>query len=365
MDARRYAPLADPFAMQRGGTLRGARIAFETLGTLSAARDNAILIFTGLSPPAHVASSPDDTAPGWWEEMVGPGLAIDPRRFFVITVNSLGSCFGSTGPASIDPATGERYRLSFPELAVEDIARGGHAVLQHLGIARADTVLGPSLGGMVVLAFAALFPGVARRLVCISGTQAASPFAIALRSLQREAIVRDPEWREGHYAPDAPPRTGLRIARKLGTITYRSAGEWLHRFGRERIAGAPTRTDGFGPAFAIEGYLEAQAEKFVHAFDANCYLHLSRAMDRFDLAAHGGTNEAALAHCGVERALVIGVESDILFPIAEQRAVAATLERVGVPTTFTPLASIEGHDSFLVDIPRFDAAIRSFLARAR
>ena len=158
MDARQYAALPDPFPMWRGGTLHGARIAYETWGTLNAARDNALLLFTGLSPPAHAASSAQDPAPGWWEGMVGPKLAIDSERFFVICVNSLGSCFGSTGPASIDPATERPYRLSFPDLSIEDIARAGFETARSLGVTRLDTVMGPSLGGMVVLAYAALFP---------------------------------------------------------------------------------------------------------------------------------------------------------------------------------------------------------------
>lgn len=352
MSARQYAALPDPFGMHRGGALRGARVAFETWGTLAPAKDNAVLIFTGLSPPAHAAPSPADPSPGWWDTMIGPGLAIDSERWFVIVVNSLGSCFGSTGPASIDPATGERYRLDFPELAIEDIARSGYELLRALGISRADTILGPSLGGMVALAFAAQHPGAARRLVSVSGSAGATPFAIALRSLQREAILRDPAWQNGNYAPDAPPGTGLRLARKLGTITYRSAGEWQQRFGRSRVAGV--RPPGsFSPEFEIEGYLEAQAAKFVAAFDANCYLYLSRAMDRFDLGP--------LAQACVERALVIGVESDILFPLDGQRAIAATLERAGVATRFHAMPSIEGHDAFLVDIPRFSAVIGDFL----
>lgn len=353
MSARQYAALPDPFVMHRGGALHGARIAYETWGKLAPSKDNAVLIFTGLSPPAHAASSPADPSPGWWDTMIGPGLAIDTGRWFVIVVNSLGSCFGSTGPASIDPATGERYRLGFPEVAVEDIARGGYEVLRTLGITRADTILGPSLGGMVVLAFAAQHPGAARRLVCISGSAGAAPFAIALRSLQREAILRDPAWQNGHYAPEAPPRTGLRLARKLGTITYRSAGEWQQRFGRDRIEGSARAPNSFAPEFEIEGYLEAQAAKFVEAFDANCYLYISRAMDRFDLGP--------LAQGCVERALVIGVESDILFPLEGQRAIVATLERAGVAARLVAMPSIEGHDAFLVDIPRFSAAIREFL----
>jgi homoserine O-acetyltransferase/O-succinyltransferase len=348
--------------MWRGGALHGARIAYETWGALNATRDNALLLFTGLSPSAHAASSPADPAEGWWQRMVGPGLAIDTDHFFVICVNSLGSCFGSTGPASNDPATGKPYRLTFPDLSVEDIARAGYETVRTLGIERLDTVMGPSLGGMVVLAYAALFPGAARRLVSISGTTAAAPFAIALRSIQREAITSDPDWKQGQYTPDKPPRTGQRLARKLGTVTYRSAAEWQQRFDREPIRADMKRGDPFASEFAVQGYLEAQAAKFVTAFDANCYLYISRAMDRFDLSKHGD-HEEVLRRAQLKQALVIGVESDLLFSIAEQRAVARSLDKAGVTTYFRPLHCIEGHDSFLIDIERFGREIRTFLSR--
>jgi len=277
----------------------------------------------------------------------------------VICVNSLGSCFGSTGPSSLDPATGAPYRLSFPDLSVEDIARAGHETVRSLGIERLDTVMGPSLGGVVVLAYAALFPRGTRRLVSISGTAAASPFAIALRSIQREAITSDPDWHQGHYDEDKPPRTGLRLARKLGTVTYRSAAEWAQRFDRQAIRPDLKGSVQFGSEFAVQGYLETQARNFVTAFDANCYLYLSRAMDRFDLGLHG---EDVLSRAGIEQALVIGVESDLLFPIAEQRSLADAFEAAGVRTRFAPLSCIEGHDSFLIDIERFGRELHPFLA---
>jgi homoserine O-acetyltransferase/O-succinyltransferase len=353
--------LPDPFVLYRGGVLHQARIAYESWGELSAARDNAILLFTGLSPPAHAAATERDPTPGWWQAMIGPQLALDTTRYFIVCVNSLGSCFGSTGAASINPATGERYRLEFPEVAVEDIAHAGNEVMRALGVERLDTVIGASLGGMSVLAFATQFPQAANRLISISGSPAASPFAIALRSVQREAILRDPDWQGGQYAPDHPPRAGMRVARKLGTITYRSAGEWRARFGRDPIAGNTHTVSAFAPHFAVESYLEAQAERFVRIFDANCYLYLSSAMDRFDLAEHGGSYAAALRAVAA-RVLVIGVESDMLFAIQEQAAIAAAFEQNGIPTRFARLPSLEGHDSFLVDIARFDAEVRAFLA---
>ena len=364
--ATRFIRLPDPFEFWRGGALRGGRVAYETWCELNAARDNAVLLFTGLSPSAHAASSPADPTPGWWERMVGPGRALDTDRYFVICVNSLGSCFGSSGPSSVDPATGLAYRLDFPDLSVEDIARGGYETIRALKIEKLSAVVGASLGGMVVLAFAAQFPGCARRVVSISGSPAASPFAIALRSLQRDAILTDPDWQEGQYSGDIRPVTGMRLARKLGTITYRSAAEWKHRFGRRPAAvrdkSLPPERTHFAAEFAVQDYLNAQADKFVLVFDPNCYLYLSRAMDRFDLSAHGATPAEALERAAAERALVIGVESDILFTINEQEAIATAFEKAGTATEFVPLASLEGHDAFLVDIDPFSAAIGKFLA---
>jgi homoserine O-acetyltransferase/O-succinyltransferase len=348
--------------MWRGGELHGGRISYETWGRLNEKRDNALLLFTGLSPPAHAASSPEDGSEGWWEGMVGPKLALDSDRFFVICVNSLGSCFGSSGPASIDPATGKRYSLSFPDLSVEDIARAGYETMRHLGITRLDTVMGPSLGGMVVLAYAAMFPGAARRLVCISGTEAAAPFAIALRSIQREAVTNDPEWKGGNYATGKGPVTGQRLARKLGTVTYRSAAEWQQRFGRQPIRTDMKRNDPFASEFAVQGYLAALAARWTNAFDANCYLYLSRAMDRFDLAAHGEP-VALFRRAKLEEALVIGVQSDLLFSVSEQQAVAEHLQAAGVATRFAPLSCIEGHDAFLVDLETFGREIGTFLGQ--
>src|SRR3984885_4188183 len=362
MDARRFAALPDPFPVWRGGTLHGAHIAYETWGELNPNRDNAVLLFTGLSPTAHAASSPTDRTEGWWEGMAGPGLAIDSNRFFIVCVNSLGSCFGSTGPASLSPATQAPYRLDFPDLSIEDMARAGFETLRSLGIERADTIVGPSLGGMVVLALATQFARATRRLISISGTAAASPFAIALRSIQRQAILRDPEWKNGAYTEERPPATGMRIARKLGMMTYRSAAEWVERFGRTPATADTRDASPFGPEFAVQSYLELHAQRFVRAFDPNCYLYLSRAMDRFDLAEHGETLPLVLKRSGVERALIIGVETDMLFSIAEQAALANACTAAGVDTHYAPLDCIEGHDSFLIDIKRFGREISGFLA---
>src|SRR5512139_2746012 len=329
--ARRLARLEQPLRLHRGGVIEQPVVAYEAWGQPNAARDNTILIFTGLSPSAHAASSPADPRPGWWETMIGEGRPLDTRRFHVVCVNSLGSPFGSSGPASIDPRTGRPYGIAFPEIAVEDIAAAGHAALRTLGIERVAALVGPSLGGMVVLAYCALFPGTVDSLVSISGAARATPFAIALRSLQREMVRSDPAWRGGNYEPGRGPRLGLRLARKLGTITYRSAEEWDQRFGRRRVPETAGLSGDFRPQFEVEAYLEHQALRYADTFDANAYLYLSRAMDQFDLADHGGGSlAAAFAKFGVRRSLVIGVETDMLFPVDQQREIADHLRAAGV-----------------------------------
>ncbi|MEQ8860233.1 MAG: homoserine O-acetyltransferase [Pseudomonadales bacterium] len=358
MPATRHVTVEGRFRMKEG-VLERPTIAYETWGELAAAADNVVLIFTGLSPSAHAASSPGDRRSGWWEDMIGPGKPIDSNRFFVICVNSLGSCFGSTGPASDDPRTGMPYRLTFPMLHVEDIANGGVAVLDHLGVERLHTVLGASMGGMTALAFAMLHPARADGLVTISSAARSLPFSIAIRSLQREIIRRDPAWQGGNYEPDQGPTVGMRLARKLGMISYRSADEWAERFGRERTTDRGS-DDAFGLDFEIESYLEAHAQKFVGAFDANCYLYLSRAMDLFDVADHGGSLEEGFARVQVRRAMVVGVESDFLFPIEQQQELARGLNGPVTDVVFHRLPSIQGHDSFLVDMDRFRPVVARY-----
>jgi homoserine O-acetyltransferase len=362
LPATRLALLQEPLSLYRGGTIEHPVIAYETWGRLNDARDNTLLLFTGLSPSAHAASSPADPKPGWWEQMIGPGRPIDTDRYFVVCVNSIGSPYGSSSPASIDPRTGRPFSISFPEVALEDVARGGYEVLRTLGIETVASVVGPSMGGMTVLAFAAQFPGFARSLISISGAVAANPFAISLRSLQREIVRNDPAWRGGNYEPGRGPRQGMRLARKLGTITYRSHEEWDQRFGRRRVAEASGMPGDFRAQFEVESYLEHQGQRFAEVYDANCYLYLSRAMDQFDLAEHGGGSlEAAFAGLRVQRALVLGAQTDMLYTIDQQTLVAEQLRLAGVEVEFHAFPSPQGHDAFLVDNARFEPAIRGFL----
>jgi len=357
--------LPSPFPMKRGGALQGARLAYETWGVLDAGGGNAILILPGMSPDAHAASHPGNPAPGWWEWMIGPGKPIDTDRWFVICVNPLGSCKGSTGPASLNPATGAPYRLDFPELSIEDGADAAAALVQGLGIERLACVVGNSMGAMSALSLLDRHPGIARTHISVCGATHALPFSIAIRSLQREAIRNDPDWNHGQY-DDAGryPENGMRMARKLGVITYRSALEWDGRFGRVRLDADDRDDDApFAAEFEVEGYLEAHARRFVHRYDPNSYLYLSRSMDWFDLgeAANGNAIHTLSRLRGIERALVLGVKTDILFPIQQQEEIANGLRRASIETRFLPLPSPQGHDAFLVDADRFAPAITGFL----
>jgi homoserine O-acetyltransferase/O-succinyltransferase len=368
-DARRYFELPSPFAMKRGGELHGAHVAYETWGTLNAARDNAVLVLTGLSPSAHMTSCANDPTPGWWEEMAGPGKAIDASRWFVICVNSLGSDKGSTCPASIDPATGEAYRLTFPELALEDVANAAHAAVSSLGITQLACLIGCSMGGMSALAYMLLHPGSVRAHISVDTAPQAQPFAIAIRSLQREAIRLDPQWNEGCYDIHAEhggayPDMGMSIARKLGVITYRSAMEWNGRFARIRLDPEQREDEPFGREFQVESYLEGHAQRFVRNFDPNSYLYLSRASDWFDMAEYGqGNVHEGLQRIHIEQAMVIGVSTDILFPLQQQEQIAEGLQAAGAKVEFVALDSPQGHDAFLVDIENYSSAIGGFLNR--
>ena len=351
--------LPEPFLFESGGSIPQVSLAYETWGVLNPQADNAVLLLTGLSPSAHARSSAHDATRGWWEEMIGPGRPMDTDRFFVICVNSLGSCFGSTGPTSVDPKTGTRYGLRFPQLTIEDIAAATHQVVKRLGVERLYAAIGPSMGGMTALAYALLCPQGVGRLALISSTDRPEAQAIAVHSLQREAIRNDPAWCGGEYAPDAPPVAGMKLARKIGMTSYRSAAEWEARFHN-------TRTDlqsstPFGTEFEVESYLEAVAQKFVKGFDANAYLYLSRAMDIFDPDTGPGGLQARLTGLALDRVTVVGVETDTLFPLRQQAALAAHFEAAGQETRFVPVPSPQGHDAFLVDIERFGPILRAVL----
>jgi homoserine O-acetyltransferase len=356
-----YLQIDEPLHLVKGGLLPSYTLAYETWGRINTEKSNAVLILTGLSPSAHAASSEADPTDGWWEPMVGPGKPIDTNRFYVISLNSLGSCKGSTGPASKNPQTGKPYRLDFPDLSVEDIAAAAIQLVRGLGIEQLCAIVGPSMGGMSALSYLQQDPQSSRHLLIISSSPNSEPYSIAIRSLQRELIVSDPEWNGGDYDDENWPIKGMRMARKLGMLSYRSAAEWRTRFGRNKQDYFPAEL--FGMNYEVESYLEAAARRFVHSFDPCSYLYLSRSMDWFNVADGYPDLKSALAGIELTSACVIGVETDILFPVHQQKEIADALSANDVDTCYTHLGSLMGHDAFLVDYEHFNPLITNCFNR--
>jgi homoserine O-acetyltransferase len=359
--ATQFLNINEPLSMKKGGYLPAFTLAYETWGELNTERSNAVLILSGLSPSAHAASSEANPSPGWWEGMIGPGAPIDTDRFYVIALNSLGSCKGSTGPASENPDTGKPYRLDFPALCVEDVAASANLLIKHMDISQLCTMVGPSMGGMSALAYLQQNPQGARHFLTISSSPNSAAFSIGIRSLQRELIVSDPAWNEGNYTDENWPVKGMRMARKLGMLSYRSSEEWRTRFGRRTQDYFPTEL--FGMNYEVESYLEAAARRFVRSFDPCSYLYLSRAMDWFDVADDYPDLATSLAGIELRSACVIGVETDILFPAYQQKEIAVALLANGIDTSFSNLDSIMGHDAFLVDYDHFNPHVTAYFDR--
>ena len=347
----------DPFTCEWGGELPELTLAYETWGELSPAADNAVLLHTGLSSSSHARSQPKNPHTGWWESFVGPGAPIDTDRFFVICSNLLGGCYGSTGPSSTNPKTGDPYATDFPIITVADMVRAQLLLLDRLGISRLHASVGSSLGGMQSLQLAASVPERVERVVSISAATRSYPQSIAMRFVQRQAVMLDPDWKGGHYYGSSFPHRGQKVAREMGTITYRSGPEWQERFGRERIGdGVPTLDEDF----MIESYLAHQGEKFCLQYDPNSYLYISKAMDLFDVTADDASGRPLIESARAP-ALVIGVSSDILFPCWQQREVADRLERAGCDTTYLEIDGHYGHDTFMIDLERVGGPLKAHL----
>ncbi|KIV99364.1 homoserine O-acetyltransferase [Verruconis gallopava] len=273
-----------PFLTDWGGVLPEFDIAFETWGSLNADKSNAILLHTGLSASSHAHSTPDNPKPGWWEKFIGPGKSLDTDKYFVICTNVIGGCFGSTGPSSIDPADGRRYATRFPILTMEDMVRAQFRLVDALGIEKLYASVGASMGGMQSLAAGNLFPERVGRVVSISGCARSHPYSIAMRHTQRQVLMMDPNWRRGfYYDTGIPPHGGMKLAREIATVTYRSGPEWEARFGRRRAD--PSKPPALCPDFLIETYLDHAGEKWCLEYDPNSLLYVSKAMDMFDLGA--------------------------------------------------------------------------------
>ncbi len=344
-----------PLELELGASLSGVEVAYETWGRLDEARGNAILICPAFSAHSHTNSGPQDPSPGWWEGMVGPGLAFDTDRFFVVCPSLLGGSYGTTGPRSEDPATGEPYAGSFPVISVRDVVALHVRLLDHLGIERLYATAGGSLGGMETLELGIRHPDRVARVFSISGTATTRPYTGAIRHLARRAILLDPAYRGGFYEGDGPVE-GLKLARELGTVFYRSREEFNDRFPWTPIAEPSLE----GTTFDVQSYLRHQGRKIVGSFDANSYLTLSLAMDLHDVYRGFESRGEALAGLAAEF-LIVGVEEDRLIPIDEQEDVHQTLVAAGVESRWRQLSSRIGHDAFLVELDAMTTLLREFL----
>ncbi|MEX2535734.1 MAG: homoserine O-acetyltransferase [Trueperaceae bacterium] len=367
-----------PLALELGGELKQVAVAYETYGELNAKGDNAVLVCHALTGSAHAAGIHDrEEVPGWWDPLIGPGKAIDTNRFFVICPNVLGGCYGTTGPVSLDSETGRPYGIDFPRYTVRDMVHVQHRLIQALGVKRLTAAIGGSMGGMQVLEWAACYPEMVRAIVPIAVGARHSAWAIGLNEVARRAIMADPAWQGGHYPVFEQPETGLGLARAIAMLSYRSFDSLESKFGRERVAqvaGGPADAQGNGQSnggsgggkgdglqalsksFEIASYLSYQGVKLVQRFDANTYIHLTLAMDDFDVADARGPLTEVLERLDIP-ALVMGISSDVLYPETEQRQLVEALPNAKYARIISP----HGHDAFLIEFPQVAARLRRFL----
>lgn len=351
--------------LESGETLAPVTVAYETWGRLASSRDNVALLCHALTGDAHACdvSRPDDPRAGWWNPLVGPGRAIDTDRYFVICSNVLGGCYGTTGPTS--PRDGDtagetpRWGLDFPHITVGDMARAQRALLAALDIERLAVVAGGSLGGLQALEWAIAYPEQVERAIIIGAAQRLPAQGLAIDDIARQAIMADPLWQGGAYPPGEGPATGLALARMLAMLTYTSAQGLEARFGRS-LAARGSAWPTWGPRHDVETYLHHQADKLARRFDANTYLYLTSAMDRYDAAAPWGSDAAALRRIQAET-LVVGMSSDWLYPPELARGLADGVCAAGGSARYAEVDSLEGHDAFLKDWGQMDALLRPFL----
>ncbi|MBX3520189.1 MAG: homoserine O-acetyltransferase [Xanthobacteraceae bacterium] len=354
-----------PLKLDAGVELSSYQVAYQTYGELNAERSNAILICHALTGDQHVHNvHPVTGKDGWWDSIVGPGLPIDTDRFFVICSNVLGGCLGTTGPASKNEATGEPYGLSFPVVTIRDMVRAQAALLDHLGIDQLLSVAGGSMGGMQVLQWAVTYPERIFSALPIATAARHSAQNIAFHEVGRQAVMADPDWRNGKYLSEGTsPRRGLAVARMAAHITYLSDAALHRKFGR-RLQDRELPTFGFDADFQVENYLRYQGSSFVERFDANSYLYITRAMDYFDLAGEHGDVLANAFRNLKARVCMVSFTSDWLFPTEEARDVVHALNAAGAPVSFAEIETDKGHDAFLLDEPELFAIVRGFLDSA-
>lgn len=350
----------DPLELELGGRLLHVAVAFEEYGTRSPEGDNTILVCHALTGSAHAAGVGErDGAPGWWDALIGPGKAIDTDRFHVVCSNVLGGCYGTTGPISIDPTTGRPYGTRFPRYTVRDMVHVQRRLLDRLGVHTLHAVVGGSMGGMQVMEWAATYPEMVRSIVPIAIGARHSAWAIGLNEVARRAIVNDPAWEGGCYRLDRQPEAGLGLARAIAMLSYRAHGSVDGRFGRDRWDSRSDGADGLGggeSSFQVARYLEYQGEKLVRRFDANTYVYLTLAMDEYDVGAGRGGTEAVLKKLDMP-AMVIGIDSDVLYPESEVRELADALPN----SQYACVRSPHGHDAFLIEFAQVAAQVSRFL----
>jgi len=351
----------DSLSLDCGATLSPVDVAYETYGTLNQARSNAILILHAFSGDAHAAGlSRTDGKPGWWDNMIGPGKAFDTDKYFVICSNVLGGCRGTTGPSSINPATGRPYGLSFPVITISDMVRLQKKLVDYLGLERLLAVCGGSMGGMQALEWAVAYPEAVVSAIPIATTARSSAQQIAFNEVGRQAIMADPDWNGGDYYGKKPPARGLAVARMVGHITFMSDESMRVKFGR-RLRQKEEFGFDFSVDFEVESYLRYRGSQFVDRFDANSYLYLTKAMDYFDLT--NGTGSLTEAFRNVRaRFLVISFTSDWLYPSYQSLEIVNALRALNRDVAYCEIPSNYGHDAFLVDIAEQSEIIRGFLA---
>jgi len=352
-----------PLPLACGRALPQYDLAYETYGTLDASRSNAVLICHALNASHHVAGfyadDPDNI--GWWDNMVGPGKPLDTERFFVVGVNNIGSCFGSTGPVSTNPGTGQPWGSDFPLLTVEDWVDAQAQLADRLGIGQWAGVMGGSLGGMQALDWAIRYPARIRNALVIAAAPNLSAENIAFNEIARQAIMTDPEFHDGNFhAYDVKPRRGLRVARMIGHITYLSDAQMEAKFGRQLREGLKFS---FAPEFQIESYLRYQGEKFAEYYDANAYLRVTKALDYFDPATRTGGDLARALASATCRFLVVSFTTDWRFPASRSREIVKALVRERRDVSYAEIAAPHGHDAFLLDNPQYHAVVRAWFER--
>ena len=357
------AHFATPLPLACGRVLPQYDLAYETYGTLDSARANAVLVCHALNASHHVAGyyadDPDNV--GWWDNMVGPGKPLDTNRFFVVGVNNLGSCFGSTGPVSTNPATGAPWGSDFPLVTVEDWVDAQAQLADRLGIRQWAAVMGGSLGGMQALDWAIRYPQRIRSALVIAAAPNLSAENIAFNEIARQAILTDPEFHEGNFhAHGVKPRRGLRVARMIGHITYLSDEQMEAKFGRQLREGLKFS---FAPEFQIESYLRYQGEKFAEYYDANTYLRITKALDYFDPATRAGGDLARALAPATCRFLVVSFTTDWRFPASRSREIVKALVRERRDVSYAEIAAPHGHDAFLLDNPQYHAVVRAWFDR--